>query len=148
MLLTIQLKLQLLDSEDSVAIFETQALFSEACNAMVPFVQEHRCWNQVALHHHCYYKIREMMPQLGSQMICNGLRKVCSSYRALGIPRSEPVKAIQFRQRSSIHYCARTMTIREDWVSLFTIRGRIRCKFKLGRRQRAYLAQGKPRRRS
>ena len=36
------------------AFGELARLFAEACNGMVPYVQEHRCWNRVALHHLVY----------------------------------------------------------------------------------------------
>jgi putative transposase len=140
---TICLKL-LLSAPDLASLSETESLFAEACNALTPMVQEHRCWNQVALHQLGYYAVREKLPLLGSQMVCNAIRKVCAAYKTLKLKKSDVVPAVRFRGNSSIHYCARTFSIREETISLFSVRGRIRASFVLGKHQKRYLAEGKP----
>jgi predicted transposase len=104
---TIALKLNLSQIQ-SDALFETQKAFSNACNQAVPFVVENRCWNRVALHHLCYYKIRESVSYLGSQMVCNAFQKICSSYKALNIKKCQDVPTIKFKDTSSVHYDKRT----------------------------------------
>jgi hypothetical protein len=65
---TIVLKLQLSPS-DKLKLAKLQATFVAACNATVPFVQENRCWNSVALHHFAYYQVREVCPHLGPRLL-------------------------------------------------------------------------------
>ena len=91
--------LKLLPSPVQAEQFATLAeAFARACNATVPFVQEHRCWNRVALHHLAYYSLRERFPELGSQMVCNAIHRVASAYKTLkangGIAKEKPVPSI------------------------------------------------------
>jgi len=79
---TISLKLTL-TQEQSNALLETQKMFSEACNRIVPYVIENRCWNQYNLHQYSYYPLREELPSLGAQMVCCAIKKVCCSFRVL-----------------------------------------------------------------
>jgi len=55
---TVALKLTL-SQEQSDSLLETQESFANACNQIAPFAFENRCWNRSALHHLCYYNIRE-----------------------------------------------------------------------------------------
>lgn len=137
---TVSLKLTLSDYE---SLSQMMHSFSKVCNAIVPFARENRCWNTVSLHHLCYYKIREKFPEIGSQMVCNAIRKVCASYKVLKIKKSEEVPLIVFKTTSSVHYCARTFSLKENALSLFTLNGRIKCSYKIGAHQERYLAQGK-----
>ena len=122
-------------------------LFSDACNEMVPFVQDHRCWNRVALHHLVYYRVREAFPALGSQMVCQAVHRVADAYQALrareGMPKDEPVPALIFTP-SSVNFDHRTYSIKGDAFSLFTPMGRATVGFACGARQKALLATGKP----
>lgn len=139
---TIALKL-LLEEEQIVSLEKTQEMFSEGCNFLVQDAKENRCWNSVALHHLSYYRVRGQLPQLGSQMVCNAIRKVCGAYKALKIRRKEEVPSLSFRRDGSIHYCARTFTLKGEILSLFTVCGRIKCDYVLGDKQRSYLDVGK-----
>lgn len=138
---TIILKLNL-SQEQKNALLETQIAFSRACNQVVPFVVENRCWNRVALHHLCYYWIRENIPSLGSQMICNAIKKVCSSYKVLKIKKSQDVPVIFFKESGSVHYDKRIYSIKDKTLSLFTVNSRIKCSFGTGDFQLSYLEQG------
>ena len=138
---TIALKL-ILTQDQADALLETQKVFSEACNKIVPFSVEHRCWNQVALHQLGYYSVRESLPMLGSQMVCNAIKKVCSSYKVLKIKKSDSVQVIRFKESTSVHYDKRTYTLKDKHLSLFTVSGRIRCSFTTGPHQDQYLSQG------
>ena len=131
-----------MSQEQSDALLETQIAFSQACNEAVPFAVKNRCWNRVALHHLCYYKIREILPDLGSQMVCNALKKVCSSYKTLKIKKSQDVPKVIFKENSSVHYDKRTYSVKDNTLSLFTVTGRIKCKFVTGDFQREYLERG------
>jgi len=138
---TISLKL-VLSEEQKKALLETQVDFSTACNEIVPFVVENRCWNRVVLHHMCYYKVRDSLSSLGSQMACNAIKKVCSAYKALKIKKSQDVPTITFKDTGSVHYDKRTYSLKGDTLSLFTVTGRIKCQFTTGDFQREYLQSG------
>ena len=138
---TIALKLNL-SQEDSDALLETQIAFADACNQAVPFTVENRCWNRVSLHHLCYYKVRESVSSIGSQMVCNAIKKVCSSYKVLKIKKSQDVPTIIFKDTGSVHYDKRTYSIKGNTLSLFTVNGRIRGNFITGDFQREYLERG------
>jgi IS605 OrfB family transposase len=139
---------KLLTTHQQAGAFSTLAsLFTEACNTIVKFVQEHRCWNRVALHHLAYYQVREQCPSLGSQMACQAIHRVADAYKALrsneGIPKDQPVPAIQFTP-ASVNFDHRTYSIRGDAFTLFTPTGRATVGFACGPRQKALLATGKP----
>jgi IS605 OrfB family transposase len=127
------------------ALAALSRLFSEACNAMVPFVQEHRCWNRVDLHHLVYYKVREMFPVLGSQMVCQAIHRVADAYKALrtqeGLPKDQPVPAITFRP-TSVSFDHRTYSIQGEAFTLFTPTGRAKVGFACGPLQKTLLATG------
>ena len=138
---TIVLKLNL-SQEQSGALLETQKAFANACTQAIPFVVENRCWNRVALHHLCYYQIREAVPSLGSQMVCNAFQKVCSSYKVLKIKKSQDIPTITFKDTCSVHYDKRTYSVKDNILSLYTTQGRIKCEFTMGDFQRKYLKMG------
>ncbi len=141
---TVALKL-ILTKDDETAFSETQSVFSAACNQLVPFSVENRCWNSVDLHHLCYYSLRERLPLLGSQMVCNAIKKVCCSYKALKIKKTQDVPTILFRENGSVHYDKRTYSLKGNTLSLFAIGGRVRCSFRTGPHQARYLKEGKAR---
>lgn len=138
---TIALKLDL-SQEQFDALLETQKAFAKACNQVIPFVVENRCWNRVALHHLCYYQIRESNPFIGSQMICNAFQRVCSSYKVLKIKKSQDVPTITFKDTGSVHYDKRTYSVKDNMLSLYTVNGRIKCEYITGNFQREYLESG------
>lgn len=138
---TVSVKLNV-SEEQSQSLLETQQAFAQGCNLIASHAQKHRCWNQVALHNFCYSAVRAALPGLGAQLVCNGIRKVCGSYRALRIRRSDEVPSITFREKSSVHYCARTFSLKDNRLSLFSIHGRVRCTFSLGGHQAKYMDVG------
>ncbi len=139
---TVSLKL-ILSAEQAEFLLQTQVNFAKGCNAIASHAQENRCWNQVRLHNLSYSKVRLQIPLLGSQMVCNAIRKVCASYKVLKIKKKQEVPHIVFKETSSIHYCARTFSLKGETLSLFSVNKRIRCSFKLGEHQKKYLVCGK-----
>jgi IS605 OrfB family transposase len=141
---TISLKL-LATAEQSSALLALAEAFAGACNAIVPFVVEHRCWNRVALHHLAYYPVRQKFPALGSQMVCQAVHRVADAYKTLkankGITRDAPVPEIRF-DASSVAFDKRTYSLKGDTVSLFTLAGREHIAFAGGKHQRHLLASG------
>ena len=129
------------------ALTSLSVVFADACNTVVPFAQEHRCWNRVALHHLVYYVVRERFPDLGSQMACNAIHRVASAYKTLkakqGIPKDKAVPAISFG-RTAVHFDHRTYSLRDGAISLFTLVGRELVPFVCGKHQANLMASGKP----
>ena len=143
------ISIKLLTSQDQGRKLENlQKTFAEACNAIVPQAVGNKCSNRFKLHHMCYYDIREKLPMLGSQMVCNAIHKVSTAYKTLLSNRpkfkKEDWPAISYSSRSSIHFDKRTFTLRDNAVSLFTMEKRIRAEMKLGNFQKAYLEKGTP----
>jgi IS605 OrfB family transposase len=114
---------------------------------LVPYVQEHRCWNRVALHHLVYYQVREKFPALGSQMVCQAIHRVVDAYKTLrangGIPNDHSVPAITFTP-ASVNFARRTYSISGEHFSLFTPMGRAKVGFVCGPHQKALLLSGIP----
>ena len=130
--------------EEIMSLLHTGDVFADACNQIVLYVVQNRCWNQVDLHHLCYYEIRELFPSLGSQMVCNAIKKVCCAYKALKIGKDEKIPIINFRRKGSTHYDKRTYTLKDGQLSLFAIGGRVCCSYQVGKRQAEHLSAGVP----
>jgi len=137
---TISIKLET-TQEQSQALSNLQAEYNRTCNLIVPFVCETRCWNRVALHHIVYYKIRAQS-KLGSQMVCIAIKAVADAYKTLKPKRTEDVPPISFKTTSSVHFDARTFSIQDEALSLYTLSSRIRVKMILGDFQRKYFDNG------
>lgn len=139
---TISIKLEVL-KEDICKLTALQEAYFTACNQVVPFVVQERCWNRVQLHNLTYSKIRASS-LLGSQMICNAIFSVCKAYKTKQIFPKEEVPVICFRKNRSIHFDKRTYSIKENIISLYTLEGRIKVQMNLGPFQREYFSQGIP----
>jgi putative transposase len=139
---TISIKLGV-TKDQGQKLFELQEAYISACNQIVPFVIEHRCWNRVALHNLSYSKIRANSP-LGSQMVCNAIFSVCKAYKNKLISKGEKIPLIQFRPSRSIHFDKRTYSLRGDSLSLYTLGKRIQVTLKPGSFQQEYLKMGVP----
>ncbi len=129
--------------EQAQTLSALQSEFTRVCNLIVPFARDHRCWNRVALHHLTYYPVREKM-NLGSQMVCNAIKAVADAYKVLKLDRRDEIPVISFRDTGAVHFDARTYSIKDDNVSLYSLRGRQVVKMTLGNFQSAYLEAGKP----
>lgn len=128
--------------EHSHGLMQLQREFNQACNNIVPMAVTHRCWNRVALHHLSYYHTRKTSA-LGSQMVCNAIKKVCDAYKVLKIKKSDPVlPTINFKPTSSVHFDKRTYSFQGTAISFYTLSGRIVIPLRLGGFQQHYLQQG------
>ena len=131
--------------EQAQSFRELAETFASACNEIVPFAQENKCFNRVALHHLSYKSARASYPGLGSQMTCNAIHKVASAYKTLksnkGIKKGEPVPLIVFKPKS-VHFDKRTYSIKDDTLSLFTMTGRVKVPFVTGKHQQNLFNQG------
>lgn len=139
---TISIKLEVI-KEQSEKLQRLQEAFFSACNQIVPFVVEHRCWNRVALHHLVYRHIRENSP-LGSQMTCNAIYAVCKAYKNRCIVKADTAPTIKFHKNRSIHFDKRTYSIKGETLSLYTLEGRIPLKMRVSPFQRSYFSKGIP----
>ena len=139
---TISIRLETTE-EQGQKLKQLQEAYHEACNQIVPFVRENRCWNRFALHQLVYSQVRKSSP-LGSQMVCNAIFSVCKAYRAKAILPNEEVPLIQFRSSRSVHFDKRTYKITDETISLYTLEKRIRVKMKIGLFQKSYISQGIP----
>jgi IS605 OrfB family transposase len=132
--------------EQAAALAALQAAYANACNILVPVVQQNRVWNRVALHKLAYNMLRKQTT-LGSQMCCNAIFSVCKAYKgqkALGrIRKNTPVPEIRF-DRGSVHFDKRTYSLKSDAVSLNTLSGRMVIPMRLGDQQRRILESGVP----
>jgi IS605 OrfB family transposase len=129
--------------EQAQALLELQAEFAKAGNLIVPFALDNRCWNRVALHHMAYYPVREAT-NLGSQMVCNAIKAVADSYKVLKLKKLDEVPAINFKPTGSVHFDARTYSLKSDTLSLYTLMGRMIVRMLPGKFQAHYLEVGKP----
>lgn len=138
------ISIKLLPSRDhSDQFFALRDEFLDACNKIVPFTVEHRCWNRVALHNFCYSKLRASS-KLGSQMICNAIFAVCKAYKNKNIVKGETVPILQFHKNRSVHFDKRTYSLKDNTLSLYTLQGRIRVEMQMGSFQQAYFSKGIP----
>ena len=140
---TISIKLATISSQHA-ALLHLRELFNRACNDVASVAQQQRCWGRVALHHLCYYQIRDKYPTLGAQMVCNAIRTVCDAYKVLQLRKSDTVPTITFKSKSSVHFDKRTYSFRGDLHSLNTVSGRILVRMDQGDFQRVYLKRGSP----
>jgi IS605 OrfB family transposase len=62
----------------------------------------------------------------------------------LQLRKSDVVPAIAFRSKTSVHFDKRTYSFNGEMLSLYTLSGRILVKTQLGKFQRQYLENGKP----
>jgi IS605 OrfB family transposase len=144
---TISIKLETSPEQvERLALLQRE--FARACNSLVGFAVENQCSNRVKLHHLGYYAIREVVPDLGSQMTCNAVAAVAQSYKSLlaNNPkfRKTDWPTISFRNSGSVHFDKRTYSIKGKAVSLFTTLARIIVPMKLGEFQKGFLESGIP----
>jgi len=139
---TLSIKL-LVSTETHSALDAVRHAFADACNDIVPYAKENRVFNNVKLHHLCYYDIRGNS-QLGSQFTCNAIKAVAGKYKALKLKKNQDVPHIQFRPKS-VHYDKKTYTLKDDnTVSLSTLGKRVEAKLIWGKHQNALFEKGLP----
>ncbi len=128
-------------AEQQQRLLDLRSLFTEACNALAPMVQQTRCWNRVALHHMAYKPLRERFPQLGSQMACNVIYSVSRAARHVyqhpdspyNVARNgtRPLPVLKFGGPVPVYFDRHTLSLKDGAVSLFTQDGRMRFKVDL-----------------
>lgn len=119
------------------AIFDLSNAFVQACNIIAEIAEQTKEKNRVALHHKCYYTVKEQLPALGSQMICNAIAKVAFALKGLKKQRK-----ILFKSRSSIHFDKRTYSLKGTILSLYTLQGRMQIPLVVSEFHKAFLEKG------
>lgn len=115
---------------------QLQVTFAAVCNALSPIVSEHRCWNRVALHHMAYRQMRDLYPELGSQMVCNAIYAVCKTARVVyqhpdspfNVKRAADRKLaeIRFLDVCPVYFDRHTLTLDGEKLSMYTLDGRLK----------------------
>ena len=119
-----------------------QAEFARVCNALAPMVRDTRCWNRVALHHMAYKGLREQVPAMGSQMVCNAIYSVSRSSRLVyqhptspfNLARwgDKPLPLLRFLEVSPVYFDRHTLSVKDGRLSMYTLDGRMRFHLALG----------------
>jgi hypothetical protein len=122
--------------EQLQGLMALQTAFAQVCNALVPLVQQTRCWNRVTLHHLAYKSLREQFPQIGSQMVCNAIYSVSRTSRLvfqhpaspfhLSRLDGKPLPTLHFLDTSPVYFDRHTLSVKAGTLSMYTLDGRMR----------------------
>ena len=145
-----------MDSDAFEKLQRTQALFRRACNLLVDIIREDtekklRLWQRYNLHHAGYYRVREAVPELGAQLVCNAVRAVSAAYKTLLSNNSKYAKDKKLElpkivfKNVGIHLDARTLTFSKDrtTATVFTSQKRVSVRLCPGTFQQDILSNGK-----
>ena len=145
-----------MDNEAFEKLQRTQALFRRACNLLVDIIREDtekklRLWQRYNLHHAGYYRVREAVPELGAQLVCNAVRAVSAAYKTLLSNNSKYAKDKKLElpkivfKNVGIHLDARTLTFSKDrtTATVFTSQKRVSVRLCPGTFQQDILSNGK-----
>lgn len=135
---TIAIKLILSEFQNE-ALCELQEMFAKGCNETASIAMLKKERNRIRLHHLCYRSLRKTFPSLGSQMCCNIIAKTSASLKALKSP-----KQVLFKYGCSVHFDKRTYSLKENRLSLFTLRGRIKIPLEISPYHQGFLDFGTP----
>lgn len=129
---TFQTEIFATDGDAYAALDGLQRLFADACNFIAPIAAKTRCWSRVGLHHLVYRDLRQLFPDLGSQMSCNAIYAVSKvsglAYRAVGGSRRQidSLPKLEFLESSPVFFDRHTVSVRRFQLSLYSPKGRVR----------------------
>ena len=145
-----------MDGDAFEKLQRTQELFRRACNLLVDIIREDtekklRLWQRFNLHHAGYYRVREAVPELGAQLVCNAVRAVSAAYKTLlsNSPKYVKDKNLELPKivfkNVGIHLDARTLTFSKDrtTATVFTSQKRVSARLCPGTFQQDILSNGK-----
>ena len=118
--------------ETKQSMLETMQIFNEVCNGLSEFAFEFGIFRKYDLQEAMYYLIRDSF-DLSAQMTLTAIHKVADSYK---IPQNCCRK---FRKDGAVVYDSRIITFYDNYVSIWTINGRIKVPFVCGEKQKALL---------
>lgn len=134
------------NSEQQQRLMELRDAFAQVCNVLALDIRASKIWNRVALHHMHYRGLREKFPQLGSQMVCNAIYSVSKVAKIVyqhpqsryNIQRlgSNPLPLLQFDQSCPVYFDRHTLSLKDDWLSMYTLDGRMHFKLAIDDEQR------------
>lgn len=136
-------KLRLVASPDErLMLFATMERYNAACNAVSPVAFSERQFSNIGLQNRLYRHVRETFG-LSAQMAQLAIRKVAGSYRSTKEAIKEqnkvlailgkPLKSlpeISFREHGAICYDARVISLGRNRVSIWTLDGRIKLRYR------------------
>ena len=130
-------KIKLLPTlEQSSALRETLERANAACEYISGGAWQKRVFQQYDLHKLTYREVRERFG-LSAQMAVRCISKVVDAYKL------DRHTLRTFRPQGAIAYDARVLQYGSDYVSVWTVSGRIKVKYTCGQHQRAQLATQK-----
>ena len=113
-----------------------QRAFVNACNALAPLARDTRVWGRVGLHQLGYRRMRDLYPELGSQMVCNAIYSVSRACRLVYQDPGSPFNVqrvgatslplLKFSADAPVYFDRHTLSVRSGRASMFTLDGRIR----------------------
>lgn len=122
-IMKLTLKIKLLPSEEQAQkLLDTIKEVNTACNEISDVAWEKKTFNTFKLHNLTYYHIKSVFG-LSSQLIVRAISKVSASYKL-----NKKCKQV-FRLNGSIAYDSRILSYSKDFISISTIKGRIKIHF-------------------
>jgi len=110
------------NNEQAKLLVETIKESNKICNYISSIAFNNQIFNQIKLHHNCYYSIRPITA-LSSQVIVRCISKVSDSYKM------DKKSIHKFRSLGSITYDSRILTYSERNVSIWCMGGRQKMPF-------------------
>jgi len=124
------------NAEQHARLAQLQSAFARVCNAIAPTVQQTKVWNRVALHHLKYRSLREQLPDMGSQMVCNAIYSVSRTCRMVfqhpqspfNVARlgNKPLPMLRFSDNCPVYFDRHTLSVNKGQLSMYTLDGRLR----------------------
>ena len=128
-MLTLTAKIRLNPSaEQEILLLDTIRAYRDACNCVSAYAFENRCLNRKTLHDSLYYELRSRFA-LRSQMAESVFRTVVGTYRSIQAGQKDWIAAAFKKPRCDMVW-NRDYSIRENTVSLNTLKGRIKLGFR------------------
>lgn len=121
MKLMVPIKL-LADAREEGALKETIKETNAICNEISTFCFENRVWNRFKIHKQIYHRFKASF-NVSAQIIVRSIAKVSDSYKS-----NKHTKAI-FRDMGAITYDDCILSYKENFVSIWTVEGRLKIPF-------------------
>ena len=104
-------------------LIETMRQYSQSAQYALDIGWDNGTYFKREIHDMTYYPIREIL-DLPAQLVCSSRDKACESLKALRKAK-KPTKP-QFKEILTTRYDARSFTFKTDYVSLVTVKGRVK----------------------
>jgi hypothetical protein len=131
----LQVRLQITPAQDA-SLLALQQLFVRACNVLAQQARATGVWSRVGLHQLAYHRLRQIFPELGSQMLCNVIYSVSRACRVIyQNPRSPfglrargraGLPLLRFADDAPVYFDRHTLSVRAGRASMYSLDGRLR----------------------